>query len=344
MDIETGHPLLSTSERLPVLDGLRALAAIGVILFHAPALRSYVPFFDRTYLLVDVFFLLSGFVLTLSAEPRLHRSLDAVTFAYRRFLRFWPIMAIGSCLGVLTFMDHVPVAQLTLLLPLALLMIPYPNNSGAPIFPLNGPQWSLFWELVANFAHGLLLKRLSDCALLLLACACGLGLAIASFVHGACDFGAVGSSWWLASLRIGWSYSLGCWFARGWRRQRPVTCMPWWMAMGLPVLLTCVLPMLPIAKGIADAVVVVLVYPFCFRLAVAAPPPRLMAKSLERLGALSFPLYAVHLPIMMAFRLRGDTVVMEVTAISITTVLAIFIAHLDVTRRRQGWTGNYSMA
>ncbi len=55
--------------RLVALDGIRGVAALVVLLFH---MQLPIPAqFDRGYLMVDLFFMLSGFVLTLSAEPRL---------------------------------------------------------------------------------------------------------------------------------------------------------------------------------------------------------------------------------------------------------------------------------
>jgi peptidoglycan/LPS O-acetylase OafA/YrhL len=64
----------------PLLTGIRGVAAIWVILFHSypwyaeviggPA-RGAFPFVRDGFLGVDLFFLLSGFVLTMSYGPRL---------------------------------------------------------------------------------------------------------------------------------------------------------------------------------------------------------------------------------------------------------------------------------
>ncbi len=76
--------------RLPLLDGLRGVAALGVFVFHLPQFFDIRPVLTNAYLLVDLFFLLSGFVLTFSAEPRLARGLDTVGFMKIRLRRIWP--------------------------------------------------------------------------------------------------------------------------------------------------------------------------------------------------------------------------------------------------------------
>lgn len=317
---------------MPVLDGLRMLAACSVMFFHLPALRQLTPLFDRGYLLVDFFFLLSGFVLTLAIEPKLNSGLDALTFLRQRFVRFWPITAIGTVIGAIVFISKAPLAQILLLLPLALLMLPIPNASGAPLFPLNGPQWSLFWELLANFAHALFLRRLSERGLFVVAGLFGAGLVAMAVIHDVVDFGAVGETWWAASLRIGWSYTMGVWFARRWRTRHTVTRAPWWLAMALPVLAACLLPMLPISTGLGDAALIILVFPLCLWIATRAHCPEHMGRRLERLGAMSFPLYATHIPVVVAFRYYSESLSSGVAAIAAAFVLAAVIARLDAAR------------
>ena len=61
---------MSDATRIRGLDGLRGLAAIAVMLFHfnlfflpQAQIDHVVPFVGRAYLAVDLFFLLSGFVM-----------------------------------------------------------------------------------------------------------------------------------------------------------------------------------------------------------------------------------------------------------------------------------------
>jgi peptidoglycan/LPS O-acetylase OafA/YrhL len=62
---------MSHVDRVPSLDGLRGIAAIAVMSFHfnifflpQARLSGVMPLLNRAYLAVDLFFLLSGFVMT----------------------------------------------------------------------------------------------------------------------------------------------------------------------------------------------------------------------------------------------------------------------------------------
>jgi peptidoglycan/LPS O-acetylase OafA/YrhL len=91
----------------PDIDGLRALAVIAVILFH-----SGVPGFDGGYVGVDVFFVISGYLITQlleeSREESARRTL--ATFYVRRMRRILPAL-LATCLataiaGVALFTPH----------------------------------------------------------------------------------------------------------------------------------------------------------------------------------------------------------------------------------------------
>ncbi len=91
----------NTARYLP-LDGLRGLAAIGVLSFHvvvSPTDRF--GQLDSLYLLVDFFFVLSGFVLWPSI-PQARAGLGRASgvFVLKRVFRFWPLV-IASLLVAL---------------------------------------------------------------------------------------------------------------------------------------------------------------------------------------------------------------------------------------------------
>ena len=72
---------------VPELDGLRAVAVISVLLFHSGA-----PLFRGGFLGVDLFFVLSAFLITsiLAREWEAKGKLDLKDFYWRRLLRLMP--------------------------------------------------------------------------------------------------------------------------------------------------------------------------------------------------------------------------------------------------------------
>ncbi|SDR62729.1 acyltransferase family protein [Paraburkholderia tuberum] len=84
------------------INGLRAIAVIAVVLFHYG-----VRYFDGGYVGVDVFFVISGFLLTSIAHGRLQkRQYSAVQFMLNRLRRIFPallVTVIGSWIWATLF-------------------------------------------------------------------------------------------------------------------------------------------------------------------------------------------------------------------------------------------------
>src|SRR4051812_36652175 len=72
------------------VDGLRALAVVPVILFHAG-----IPYFSGGYVGVDIFFVISGFLITLSilADEHFSPAERVARFYERRIKRIVPALA-----------------------------------------------------------------------------------------------------------------------------------------------------------------------------------------------------------------------------------------------------------
>jgi peptidoglycan/LPS O-acetylase OafA/YrhL len=141
------------------LDGLRGAAALAVVVFHAdlgPSVNGYAG--------VDVFFVLSGFLIT-SLVLREHDRTGAVSlsrFYVRRVLRLYPALA-AACLGVVAL--AVVTGRLGTVGPAALATLLYVSNwwiyLGHPA-PLLEHTWTLaieehfylFWPPVLTLLLG----------------------------------------------------------------------------------------------------------------------------------------------------------------------------------------------
>ena len=73
------------------IDGLRAFAVVAVIINH-----TYSSILPNGFLGVDIFFVISGFVLTLSLEAKRNKNLVEflTNFFYRRIKRLLPALLV----------------------------------------------------------------------------------------------------------------------------------------------------------------------------------------------------------------------------------------------------------
>lgn len=181
----TARPL-----RLEALTGLRGLAAWLVVFYHIRlSLTALLPggviaVLAKGYLAVDLFFMLSGFVLWLTYGARLGRLEPGTVgaFWWRRIARIWPLHAVVltgfillAGLLSLTGRDHsgYPFAEL----PLHIVLIQNWGFTGALAW--NHPAWSISTEMAAYLLFPLL-AVLGRRALGPAALVAGLGLLLAA--------------------------------------------------------------------------------------------------------------------------------------------------------------------
>lgn len=314
--------------RLPLLDGLRGIAAIAVVLYHLYTFYGLSLWFEANYLFVDFFFLLSGFVLTLAAEPRMDGLRSGMAFLRGRVRRLWPFMALGVILGAVAHFHLHGGGGLMPYVLLAMLFVPI-LRPGEELFPLNAPQWSLLFELLANALHALVLWRLDARVLRVVAAASAVGLIAAIASYGSATFGPDGHNWWLAVPRVVFPYCVGILLARRWRAPAPGTGTPWWLTPVLAPLVVIAMPFLPLSPVARDIVVTVVAQPALFALALSAgAPPQGAIRWMGRLGAISFPLYAIHLPIIGLCHAASDTALSAWIGLTVSLLAAVLFAWL----------------
>jgi len=163
---------------IKALTGLRIVAALWVVLFHfrpmlgdaSPGFRdALAPVLDSGAQGVDLFFILSGFVLTWNYLDRMGRSWSAratLHFLWLRLARVWPVYLVTLHLAALwviftLHVGHVPspdASQLTAtsyvrqILLVQLWFQPYFDGSS-----WDGPAWSISAEWLAYLLFGLLI-------------------------------------------------------------------------------------------------------------------------------------------------------------------------------------------
>jgi peptidoglycan/LPS O-acetylase OafA/YrhL len=217
------------SHRFHLLDALRGIAALLVALRHAPAqLLQMIPVYN-SYLAVDFFFCLSGFVIAYSYEDRLGTRMNLRDFMAARVIRLYPLAALGTLI-VLLFMaatGHITKfdspAHLLILFVLSFLSLPnFSALQSGILYPFNSPAWSLFFEMLANLAYACLIRfRLAKTWVLGTISFLSLGLLILSLSWRS-DFngGTTRGTAYLGLARVGYSFFVGVCLFRLHRRGR----------------------------------------------------------------------------------------------------------------------------
>jgi peptidoglycan/LPS O-acetylase OafA/YrhL len=302
--------------RLIGFDGLRGIAALSVLLFHALTwTRGEAR--GNGYLAVDFFFMLSGYVMARTYEARLGQGLSTIAFVRARIGRFLPVMAIAGLIALPWFFitygaSAWPIALANLLL--------IPAFCFQRVYPLNGPAWSILLELVANAVHGLILRRLSMGMLILVTLIGAIMFAVSASRVGM-DVGAQPASFVFGLQRVMLAYGIGIILWRWWR-DRPPLAVPPLVALAAMPLYFGIGTMVDAQGWISGMIFILLVCPLM--LAGALRWQR-ESRWMRVAGAMSFPLYAVHAPIGMMALLLGVPMIGSVAASLAVAVLVAWI-------------------
>jgi peptidoglycan/LPS O-acetylase OafA/YrhL len=324
--------------RLTGLDGLRGIAAALVMLHHYSPKNHWVDVLPYGYVAVDFFFILSGFVLDRTYCSRFAQGLSAATFLRARITRLYPAIAVGILIGALAaVLNGKPVGLSAVNLLVGLLFVPIVNGESG-IYVLDGVQWSLFFELVVNLAHALILWRLSKRQLAGLAV---LGFAATSWAthyFGGFGLGDQGFDFLGGLPRALTGYTIGILLHRL-RADRPAQGwqIPW---PALAILVTAVIVVLGLidpAKGVwwIEPLFVFTAFPLILWWGSVAVSGDLSARIAAWIGSLSYPVYAIHLPVLNLFRYLPLPFGIRATlAVGLTFAGALALLHFFEARRR----------
>ncbi|WP_256806913.1 MULTISPECIES: acyltransferase family protein [Bradyrhizobium] len=307
-----------TERTFVALDGLRGIAAIMVALRHAPFLWD-VPagstgWMRNSYLAVDLFFVLSGFVLEHAYRKRFRQGLSVRSFMLDRLQRLYPLYALAFLVSLPfllgQFADGVPdPAQMILGLLCSALMLPTPNpgHPGADLYPFNFAAWSLFFELAANLLFAAFGPRLETKTLIWLVSGFALGLVVCA-ITGWLGFGIEvgkrgvlggGPTWETMGagvIRVGFSFFAGVLIYRFYEKARLPPASPG-MAIGAFALVSVVLATgFPGGLDLALSLLsVIVVFPLAIMICARFDPPSgALTNTMQTLGLLSYGIYVLQ--------------------------------------------------
>ncbi|MDB5851512.1 MAG: acyltransferase 3 family protein [Rhodoferax sp.] len=279
------------------LDAMRGLAAIAVVVLHAQHILL-----PGGTIAVDFFFALSGFVIARTYDSRFVRGLSASRFVGLRVVRLYPLYLAGLCFGVARIATSSFQAVgtysswdivVTVLFGLAFLPSPFMTELG----PLNAPSWSLYMELLANVFYAFALARCRTIVLIAVMAVSGFGIAYGALVHGSADLGVVWSTAWGGVARVIFGFTLGMIVSRihnriingGWMCLAPIAIL--FGAMFAPGLRG--------DRAVVDLVMIFTAVPAALWLGATLNLPARLARPAAALGQISYPLYAIHFPVLL---------------------------------------------
>jgi peptidoglycan/LPS O-acetylase OafA/YrhL len=312
---------------------MRGIAAIWVMLAHAGFYANR-PILQNSYVAVDLFFILSGFVLAYAYGMRPMR---LGQFMARRFLRLYPMFLAGLILGgmVLVAATEQGISTLTTKAAVAgtllnAFYVPFLNQGlyyhgpgealAGEIFAANPPYWSLFFEIAVNLFFlnlvGLKQKTLAIMSGLFLVLIFVSAL-LSGLISGKGGFNLEGG-WNSLELiggfpRVFYGFTLGLlifklagqpWSAAVVAKARRMPGMVVLVMAATMLLLS--LPRLPHLGAVYYFFAVALAAPALVFLGSALHCRSRFGLGLVRfLGWLSYPLYCVHYPVIRAVNLLG---------------------------------------
>lgn len=307
------------------LEGLRGIAALIVALYHLGIGVQYFTVIRNGYLFVDLFFVLSGFIMCAAYGPRLANPCELRVFLIRRIGRLLPLLIFSTLVFVL-FANALVLAKRILLehgyggllsnphalewlVPTAaeiVATLTFTHSLG--VFDdliLNTPSWSISVEFYAYVLFAALCLALAArMRLWAFAAASIAGLIVTVWasivVHGCLQKqGCMSVTYDFGFARAVYSFFLG---ALAWHASRRMQGGHAWMQAGALLLLTLVFLLVDAEPALAfmlPAVFALLILSVC---ADSGPLARLLHPSpFQLLGLWSYSIYLMHMPLLLLF-------------------------------------------
>ncbi|HEV7692972.1 MAG TPA: acyltransferase [Hyphomonadaceae bacterium] len=289
----------ANAHRFLLLDALRGVAALAVVSGHLGDAWGH-PISQFYILAVDFFFILSGFVIAYAYKSKLAGAMTAPAFWRIRVIRLYPLLVVGALIGaVAMFVLHgdepdVPAWKIAASAGLAALALPTALFATAMAFPINGPAWSLFFELLANFVYAPVSRFLTHNRLIVLT-----GVAALLLVIDTLNRGTIESGWSKHELlggvfRVFFGFTCGLMlyeFRPSWKLK---SVYGWALMAVLGFILLG-----PFAfKPLEQLTVSLVVMPAIVWIGSAIEMAGAGVEIVTFLGILSYPIYILHKPVL----------------------------------------------
>ena len=314
---------------------LRGIASLGVVGYHGTLLigpnalegEGFVyDFMTNGYFFVDMFFVLSGFIMVENYAKRLFKGEDSTSLDKGAVLQFWwrrlfkilpnyyAALGIGLLVAVIANMlrdDAFPLNCLASSLVSYVFLVH--ELGGGVCYNINQPLWSIVTELLAYSCFPILIFLLRAPVLMPALAVCLYGM----LFHYSQDLSPL--SGFPSVVRTFAGFVLGMWLAAV-HTHIPAHYKAW---LQIPTFLAVIFAM---AWGPDSAVI------FAFVLLVLATASNSGALTnlsrqtwLYRLGRVSFSMYLVHVPLLTIFHLLIHKIAAD-TGFAVTSMPSLIIS------------------
>jgi peptidoglycan/LPS O-acetylase OafA/YrhL len=320
------------------IDGLRGIAALLVVCRHIVPLHGGTLTFQSSYLAVELFFLFSGFVIAHAYDKRFAAGMKFWEFVKVRLIRLYPLYFLGLAIAVLT----IPAARLMglktwplepgVLIPNLFILPTLISFGGGLVFPFNNPSWTLFFELVGNYAYALMYKGLNNRRLAIVVLISAAFLTWTAFHFHSLD---VGYNWrhFVGGFgRVFFSFFMGVAVYRFQDlKPCPIRISPWILMVAMTALLVQTVPR-GLDRELYDVICAVVVFPVFAYLATAVEPGPLGQKAFVLGGASSYALYLIHAPLggalnvlFLVYGRPKGSLLLGLSFIAVVAVLSVLV-------------------
>jgi peptidoglycan/LPS O-acetylase OafA/YrhL len=290
-----------------MLDLLRGIAALAVLLYHSGMFLGF-NVLPNAYLAVDMFFMLSGFVIAHNYDAKIARGMTIKEFMLHRYIRLYPCYGLAFFLGLVLggarlirnagYVDGVGLFGAAL--P-NLFMLPSVTSIYGEygMYPFNGSSWSLLYELIANVLYWLSHRFLTGSRLIVVLIASAVGFIFAARHVGTVDLGMRTSDAILGLPRVTFTFFIGLAIRRYLHGALRVQLRHLGIAMAVLTLIGtfCVSDLLGVShRLVGELTAILVVYPILL-LAVSNTTVGTKLSPICRFaGDTSYPVYIMQTP------------------------------------------------
>jgi peptidoglycan/LPS O-acetylase OafA/YrhL len=207
------------------LDAARGIAALAIVFYHVQkyiypnvVVASIPHFLHRSFLAVDLFFLMSGLVIAQSYEAKLlNHEMSFLGFFRTRLVRLYPLYIVGTILG---FVYVIVKSSVLTTEPFQLwpniealaanaVFLPSFSDRAPGIFPFDPAAWSLAFEWAINLIYAVWAVRQGTRRLAFIAAVSAAALVPCAISNGSLDMGWGVSTALGGGIRICFAFTLG---------------------------------------------------------------------------------------------------------------------------------------